>query len=104
MTERTDTGDGNISLKREVSRYAHSWVQYGALGMLLVFFLGMTVYLVHIFVPLLVQRFQTDEAAKTLQTAAVQKVANAMESFDAKLEKSLEMLRSQESLCAAKRR
>ena len=94
MGDRTDTADGTASLQREARRYTHSWYQYGALGLIVMFFFGVVIYLMHIFVPIFVHRFEQDEVAQTQQTVAIQKVASAMETIISKLDDNLATLRS----------
>lgn len=102
------TPAGTSSLTHEAKRMAHHWAQYGALGMMVASFMAVLFYLVYTFVPVLkdglVTRFQTDELAKTNQTAAMQKIANAMEKLEVHIDTSAEVTRSAISLTCARRR
>src|SRR4051812_3180932 len=104
MGERTDTAEGTASLQREARRFAHSWYQYGALGLLVLFFLGVGIYILHVFVPIFVKRFEVDEAQKVLQTAAMQQMAGAMEAIKVELHNEQEACRAAISTGCARRK
>lgn len=85
-------------------RWAHSLLQYGALGAIVAAVIGVGLYLLHIFVPIWVARFEADAKAQTAQTEALKEVKSTLSEMRVEMKNDRESIAATISVTCARRR
>lgn len=98
-----DTPGGTKSVA-DPRKWAHALFQYGALGVIVAAVLGVGLYLLHIFVPIWVSRFEGDAKAQTAQTEALKEVKSTLSEMRVEMKNDRESIASAISVACTKRR
>lgn len=79
-------------------------MQYGALGTIVAAAIGVGIYLLHIFVPIWVARFEADAKAQVAQTETLKAVQSTLSEMRVEMKNDRESIAAAVSVACSKRR